>query len=133
MMKGTYYVIEAAVAVFLVVTIFLLLFLSPQKNPEIERANVKNDIYKGLDTLLSKGSLRNQTLNNDATAIKNDLDDFLPVNMQLNVAIYNKSFSNLTAEVVEQTADMVGVSYYVAGDIGNYTPREVRVHVWGFD
>jgi len=132
-MRGTYYTIEAAVAVFLMVSIFLLLFLTPQKNPEIERANIKSDIYKALDTLNSKGSLRSQTLNNDAVSIKNDLDDFLPVNIQLNVAIYNKSFNNLTTEVTEQVTDVVGVSYYVAGDIGNYTPKEVRVHAWGFE
>lgn len=132
-MKGMYYTIEAVVAIFLVVSIFLLLFLTPQKNPEIDRANIKTSIYEALGTLNSKGSLRNQTLNNDATAIKNDLTGFLPVNIQLNVAIYNKSFNNLTAEVTDQTMDIVGVSYYLAGDIGNYTPKEVRVHAWGFE
>ena len=132
-MKGTYYTIEAAVAIFLVVSIFLLLFLTPQKNPEIDRTNVKNDIYKALETLNSKGSLRNQTLNNDVTAIKNDLASFLPVNINLNVAIYNKTFNNLTTEVTDQVMDIVGVSYYIAGDIGNYTPKEVRVHAWGFE
>lgn len=132
-MRGTYYTIEAALAIFLVMSIFLLLFLTPQENPEIDRANLKSDIYKGLDTLLAKGSLRNQTLNNDATAIKNDLDDFLPVDVGLNVAIYNKSFSNLTAEVPDQYSDIVGVSYFIAGDVGNYTPRLIRVHAWGFE
>lgn len=132
-MKGTYYTIEAVVAVFLMITIFLLLFVAPQKNPEIERANVKTDIYKGLETLNSQGSLRNQTLNNDAAAIENDLDDFLPVNLQLNVAIYNRSFHNLTREVTDQPTDMIGVSYYIVGDVGNYTPREIRAHAWGFE
>lgn len=131
-MKGTYYMIEVAITIVLVVSIFLLLFLIPQRNPEIERSNIKNDIYKGLDNLLSKGSLRNQTLNNDPTAIRNDLDDFLSANLQLNVAIYNRS-SNLTAEVSDQPTDIVGVSYYIVGDIGDYTPREVRVHAWGFE
>ncbi len=132
-MKGTYYVIEAALASFLVISIYLLLFEVPQENPEIDRANIKSDIYKGLDTLLSKGSLRNQTLNNDATAIKNDLDDFLPIDVDMNVAIYNKSLNNLTAEVSDQYPDIVGASYFIAGDAGNYTPREIRVHVWGFE
>lgn len=132
-MRGTYYTIEAAMAVFLVITIFLLLFSAAQENPEINRANLKSDVYKGLDTLLAKGSLRNQTLNNDATAIRSDLDDFLPVDVDLNVAIYNKSFSNLTADVSDQQSDIVGVSYFIAGDVGNYTPREIRVHVWGFE
>jgi hypothetical protein len=132
-MKGTYYIIETAIAIFLVTSIFLLLFLSPPKNPEIERANVKNDIYRALETLNAKGSLRNQTLHNDATAIKNDLASFVPFNIQLNVAIYNKSFQSLTTEVSDQQSDIVGVSYYFAGDIGNYTPREIRVHGWGFD
>lgn len=131
-MKGTYYMIEAAFSILMIISIFLLLFSAPQKNPEIQTANVKNDVYKGLDTLLSSGSLRNQTLNNDANAIKNDLDDFLSANIQLNVAIYNGSFSNLTEEVTDQPQDMVGISYYIAGDVGNYTPRELRVHTWGF-
>ncbi|MEM5797228.1 MAG: hypothetical protein QXD72_01740 [Candidatus Aenigmatarchaeota archaeon] len=132
-MKGTYYMIEAVVAIFLVVSIFLLLFLTPTKNPEIERANIKNDIYKALEILNSKGSLRNQTLNNDAAAIKSDLERFLPINIQLNVAIYNRTFNNLTAELTEQFTDIIGVSYYIAGDIGNYTPKEIRVHAWGFE
>ncbi len=132
-MKGTYYIIEAAIAIVLIFTIFLLLFLSPQNNPEISRNNVKNDIYKVLESLNSKGSLRNQTLNNDAVAIKNDLADFLPISISLNVAIYNKSFSNLTAEFTDQVSDIVGVSYYLVGDIGDYTPKEVRVHAWGFE
>jgi len=131
-MKGTYYMIEAAFGIVMMISIFLLLFLTPQKTPEIERANVKSDIYKGLDTLLSGGSLRNRTLSNDANAIEADLDDFLPANIQLNAAIYNRSFSNLTEEVTDQSQDMVGVSYYIAGDAGNYTPREVRIHAWGF-
>ncbi len=132
-MKGTYYTLEAIIAVLLVVAIFLLLFSTPQKNAEIDRANLKNDVYRGLDVLLAKGSLRNQTLSNDATAIKNDLDDFIPVNIQLNVAVYNRSFHNLTAEVGDQLNDIIGVRYYIAGDIGNYTPKEIRVHAWGFE
>ncbi len=132
-MKGTYYTIEAVVAILLVVIIFFFLFITPQKSHEIERANVKNDVYKALEILNSKGSLRNQTLNNDAAAIKTDLSRFLPINVQLNVAIYNKSFNNLTAEVAEQTMDVIGVSYYIAGDVGNYTPKEIRIHAWGFD
>lgn len=132
-MKGVYYTIEAALAVLMMFVIFLLLFVTPQKNPEIDRANLKTDVYKGLDTLLAKGSLRNQTLNNDAVAIENDLDDFLPVTVTLNVEILNRSFQNLTVQTVDQPADIVGVSYFIAGDAANYTPREIRVHVWGIE
>ena len=132
-MKGMYYTIEAMVAILLIVSVFFLLFSTQQKSPEVGRANIKNDIYKALETLDSKGSLINQTLNNDATAIKNDLSSFLPVNIQLNVAIYNKSFNNLTSEVTDQLLDVIGVSYYLAGDVGNYTPKEIRVHAWGFE
>ncbi|MBI2547596.1 MAG: hypothetical protein HYW23_04095 [Candidatus Aenigmarchaeota archaeon] len=132
-MKGTYYTIEAAVAIVMIVTFFFLLFMTPQRNTEIDRANIKTDVYKALDTLGAKGSLRDQVLNNNATGIKSDLAGFLPVTLQLNVAIYNKSFNNLTAEVTDQAADIVGVSYYIVGDIGNYTPKEIRVHVWGFE
>ncbi len=132
-MKGSYYTIEAALAILLVVSIFFILFITPQENPEIERSNIKTDIHGGLETLDLKGSLRDQAIKNNATAIKNDLDDFLPLGIQIHVAIYNESLSNLTAEASDQSGDIVAVSYYIAGDVGNYTPKEIRVHAWEFE
>ena len=132
-MKGTYFTLEAVVSIFLIMSIFLLLFLTPQTNSEIERSNIKNTIYKGLETLNSKGSLRGEVLDNNATGIKTDLQKFVPLNIQLNVALYNKTFNNVTAAVTDQPFDMVGVSYYIVGDVGNYTPKEVRVTAWGFE
>lgn len=131
-MKGTYYTIEAVIAILMIVTIFLLLYKTSPPNPEIDVANVKTQIYDGLDNLKSKGSLREQALDNNATGIKNDLDDFLPLNIELDVTIYNQSFNNVTQTHSEQVEDTVSVSYFIAGDVGNYTPKEIRVHAWGF-
>ncbi|MBI2542793.1 MAG: hypothetical protein HYW24_01255 [Candidatus Aenigmarchaeota archaeon] len=132
-MKGMYYTIEAAIAAVMILSVFLLLFLGPPNNPEVDRANVKSDIYTGLESLNARGSLRQQALNNNATGIKNDLASFLPVDITVSVSIYNKTPSNLTEEVIDQNTDMIGVSYYVVGDVGNYTPKEIRVHAWGFE
>lgn len=132
-MKGAYYTLEAAISAFLIIVIFSFLFLTNPENPELSRANVKNDIYKGLDTLTARGSLRADALNNNATAIQNDLDDFIPSYVYVNVTIFNKTFQNLTSTFDEKTSDTIVVSYLVSGSAGNYTPREVRTYVWGFD
>lgn len=132
-MKAAYYTLEAGISVFLIMTIFLLLVLTTPTNPEIERANIKTDIYKGFEVLNSKGSLRANALDNNATAIKNDLDDFLPKVVSLHVTLFNKSFNNLTESHTEQTVDTITVSYFISGDVGNYTPKEIRTYVWGFE
>lgn len=132
-MKGTYYTIEVAVAVLLVTSIFLLLFLTPETNPEIDRANIRSDMYKGLDILALKGSLRNDVLTNNVSSIKTGLQKYVPFNIQLHVALYNRTFQNITPELSQPTTDIIGVSYYLSGDVGNYTPKEVRVFGWGFE
>lgn len=131
-MKGAYYTLEAAISVFLIMSIFVLLFFTTPENPEFERANTKSDIYKGFDTLNSKGSLRIDAINNNATAIDNDLDDFLPPFASLDITIFNRSFVNLTSPHTEAESDTIVVSYYLAGAAGNYTPREIRAYVWRF-
>ena len=131
-MKGVYYTLEAAISVFLIISFFVLLFFTTPKNPEFERANIKTDIYKGFDALNSRGSLRIDALNNNATAIDGDLDDFLPLFTSLDITIFNRLFVNLTSPHTEVISDTVVVSYYLAGAAGNYTPREIRAYVWGF-
>ncbi len=131
-MKGAFYTIEVIISVLLVMSVFFILFTSPINNPEIERANVKSQMYNGLENLNTIGLLRSYALNNNASGIETELSPYTPLGIQLQVTIYNKSFSNLTEELSDQPLDIVGVSYYIAGEFGNYTPREVRVHAWGF-
>lgn len=131
-MKGAYYTMEAVVAIFLMLSIFTLLFFATPKNPEVERANTKNDIYKGFETLNSKGSLRTDALNNNASAIDGELDDFLPLFTSLDITVFNRTFVNVTSPHTEVTSDTIVVSYYIAGAVGNYTPKEIRAYVWGF-
>ncbi len=132
-MKGTYYMIEAAISIIMVASIFLLLFLTPQTNPEIEKANVKHDLYKGLSILAAKGSLRTDALAHNTTSISSDMQRYVQNNIQLTVVIYNSTFNNVTSNFTQPTTDAVAVSYYLAGDIGNFTKTEVRVYAWGFE
>ena len=132
-MKAVYYNLEAVIAAFLVMGIFLLLFFSIPKSQEVERANLKTDIYRGLEILNEKGSLRVYALENNATTIKNDLRIFLPISVSSHVTIFNKTFNSLTTPFTEETSDTISVSYAIAGNVGNYTPKEIRVYVWGFE
>ena len=131
-MKGSYYTLEAGIAAFMVISIFALLFLITPTNPEVQRANIKNDVYKGLDVLNSQGSLKTNALNNNATAIKTDLAKFISITLSNDVTIYNRTFVNVSSSFSARSTDTIVVSYFIAGNDGNYTPREIRAYVWGF-
>lgn len=70
-------------------------------------------------------------MDNDATSIKNDLAAYVS-NLDYDVVIYNRT-SNLTAVPTITSNDVISVSYFLAGDAGNYSAKEIRVFVWGFD
>jgi protein-disulfide isomerase len=127
-MKGQMLTLEAIIAIVMVVSILLLIFRQPPSTPEFKVANYKLRVYKGLK-VLENFDLRKDTLNNDATSIKQDLAIYVPPELNYEVVIYNKT-SNLTAVPTIDSEEVATVSYFLAGDVDNYAPREVRVYLW---
>ena len=131
-MKGSFYVLESAIAVILMVTTLAFVLQTPSQSPELSKVNYKLKVYDGLKISETVGDLRKNTLENNAAAIKAELDLYIPASLDYDVAIYNKT-SNTTAVPTISSEDVTTVSYFLAGWVGNYTPREVRVFVWGLD
>lgn len=131
-MKGSFYVLESAIAIILMVTALTFVLQRMPEALELSKVNYKLKVYDALKISESVGDLRKNTLENNAAAIKTELGSYIPVFLSYDVAIYNKT-SNITAFPSIDSDDVITVSYFLAGRIGNYTPREVRVFVWGFD
>ena len=131
-MKGSFYTIEAAIAAVMMIVTLAFFFQKPPETLELSKANYKLKIYDALKLSEGVGDLRKNALDNNATAIESELGSYIPVYLDYSVAIYNKT-TNLTAVPDISAENIITVSYFLAGKVGNYTPKEVRVFAWGFD
>lgn len=129
-MKGISFTFEAAIASILLLSV-IIFFFKPLQSSQTSELNHKVAAYNGLKISDEAGRLRENALENNATAIKNDLSTYISY-LDYDVVIYNKT-SNLTATPSVSIKDVISVSYFLAGDVGNYSANEVRVFLWGFD
>lgn len=129
-MKGISYILEAFIA-----STFLLLalafFFRTMPASDTSMANYKKLAYDGLKVLSEEGKLRQYVLDNDVDTIKSRMSAYIS-HLSYDVVIYNRT-SNITAVPTITDNNVISVSYFFAGDAGNYSAREVRVFVWGFD
>jgi hypothetical protein len=129
-MKGISYTFEAVIAAtFLLLA--LVFFFRPMPTTDPSLANYKKMAYDGLKVLSDEGKLRQYVLDNDVDTIESRLSTYVS-NLNYDVVIYNRT-SNLTVIPTITDNDVISVSYFFAGDVGNYSAREVRIFVWGFD
>jgi hypothetical protein len=129
-MKGISLTFEAAIASILLLSV-IIFFFKPLQSSQTSEVNHKVAAYNGLKISDEAGGLRENALENNATAIKNDLSAYISY-LDYDVAIFNKT-SNLTAVPSISLKDVISVSYFLAGDVGNYSASEVRVFLWGLD
>jgi hypothetical protein len=129
-MKGISYILEAVIAsTFLLLA--LVFFFRPMPSSDTSIMNYKNMVYDGLKVLADEGKLRQYVLDNDVDTINSRMSTYVS-HLNYDVVIYNKT-SNITAVPIITDNNVISVSYFFAGDAGNYSAKEVRVFVWGFD
>lgn len=131
-MKGVLFSVESIIAVGILVITFFFLFGHPLPSVENSKENFKLQVINGLDVLKNSGELRNDALNNNASSIKNKMSSHIPVFINYNVTIYNET-ANTTSIPSIVASNLVTISYFLAGDVGNYSAREIRVYLWGFE
>jgi len=132
-MRGQLYTLESIIAILMMFFIIIFLFQNPSSLPEFEKINYKLKAYNGLKALEKTSELRRHTSNNNATAINESLDPFIPSFLSRAVVIFNDT-SNLTVKPsLTGMSESISVSYFLSGDIDDYRPRDVRVYMWGFD
>ena len=131
-MKGQIYTLEVTIAILMILSIVIFLFLNPPASPEYNLINYKMNAYTGLETLERTGELRKYVGDNNATAINASLNSYIPNFLSRTVVIFNDT-TNLTAKPsLSNINDSISVSYFLAGDFDDYNPREVTVYMWGY-
>lgn len=131
-MKGTLYMLESAIAILLMLTTLALVLRQPQETQELDIINYKLKVYNALEISDDVGDLRRHVLDNDVNAIKDDISTDVPPYLNYEIALYNKTGA-LTNEPTINSKNIITVSYFLAGHVGSYSPKEVRVFIWGFD
>jgi hypothetical protein len=131
-MKGLLFTLESFMAILMLFFIIILLFQNPPTSPEFKRINYKLNVYNGLMTLEKTGELRKDAVNDNATSIQNKLNPYLPGFLNCSVVIYNDTTNITVKPVLTNENETLSVSYFLTGDVDNFKPREVRVHIWGY-
>jgi hypothetical protein len=130
-MKGVLFSVESIIAVGVLVLIFVFLFGRPLPSVETSKENFKLKTLDGLEAIKNTGELRKDALDNNASSIKTKLVPYVPAFLNYEVAIFNET-SNTTPIPSIEAKDIITVSYFLAGDVGNYSAHEVKVYLWGF-
>ena len=131
-MKGTFHTLEAAIASIMMMMTLVFVFQRSPDILELSKANYKVKIYNALKISDDTGDLRKNAVDNNASSIESEINSYIPIYLDYSVTIYNKT-SNLTDVPSISSENVITVSYFLAGRVGNYVPKEVRVFLWGFE
>jgi hypothetical protein len=121
--------IEAFIAASLVIGAILFPTIGIKKSELLSELKIKQDVFNILKTLDNIGSLRRYALENNATAIENEIEKIGNPFYKYKVVIYNQT-TNLTDASLTKQQRIMSISYFLAGDYGNFAIREVRVYIW---
>jgi len=131
-MKGQIYTLEVGISILMILLIVIFLFQNPPATPEYNIINYKMKAYEGLETLEQTGELRRYVADNNATAINESLNPYIPTFLSRAVVIFNDTTNLTTKPSLNGVNNSVSVSYFLAGDFDDYKPRDVRVYLWGY-
>lgn len=139
MSKGVLLTVEAVVAILMILFIVVFIYRNPRETASLRDVDLKIKVYDGLVALDRSADLRKGVIENDVAKIKRELDPFIPDYVTFEVVLYNSTQNSTIANTtnypssIDNQSYVLVVSYLVAGHVENYTPRDVRVFMWGFD
>jgi hypothetical protein len=125
-MKGMTKVLEAAIAILMVLVIYVTIFSSPITTPDFESINIQLRAFNALKSLDQNNELRALVLQNDTVDISNKLSPLMPASINYQVSICGLT---CTAPVINSTRSF-SVNYIISGDYGNFNPEQVIVYMW---
>jgi len=131
-MKGQMYTLEAAIAVIILLSFLIFLWRFPVTTTEDEKINYKLKLLNALKALDEANELRKDAINGNVSSLKSKLSSFVPAYLNFSITIFNET-TNVTSKPKIQDSDVISVSYFISGDIGEFDPREIIVHLWGFE
>ena len=130
-MKGQLYVLESAIGILIILSILLLFFRTP-RIPEFKSINYKLKAYEALQIMKVNGDLRRDAIDANVTSIKSKLSPYLPSFLNYSLTVFDQNGNLTPIPSSLNKKDMVCVSYLLAGNFDEYSPRIVKVCLWGF-
>ncbi len=128
-MKGLLRTLEAVLGILVILVTFLFLYTGQGPIPDIEVGNLKLVAMNSLAAIDKNNELRQQALVNDTAAIKAKLEKYIPAGFDYDVFV-----CNLNCPVPTVAAKrIVSAEYLIAGDVNNFTTRQIVLHVWSND
>jgi len=131
-MKGQMYTLEAVIAVIILLSFLIFLWKFPVIITEDERINYKLKLLNALKALDEANELREDVINGNISSLKSKLSSFIPTYLNFSITIFNETI-NVTSKPKIQDSDVISVSYFISGNIGEFEPREIVVYLWGFE
>jgi len=101
MRKGILQSLEAVIAILMVLTFFVILFITKGPLPEFETVSWKLKGFNSLKVLDDNNKLRRYALTNNTLRIKEELQSFLlPLNYEITICSDTCTYPNITAEKI---------------------------------
>lgn len=125
-MKGLLKSFEAILAVLMILTVFIIFFLTGQEFPEFETVIWRNRGFVALRGLDFSNELRDLVVANDTDTLEDKLSDLLPAGLN-----YETVICDLTCGQPDITADtLTTVTYLMVGREDLFQPRQVLLYMW---
>ena len=126
------YMLESAISVLIMITTLALVMRQPINRGELDIANYKLSVYNSLIVSESIGELRSNVYNLNPDAIENDIESYSQSSLDYDIVIYDENGA-LTEEPSLVSDNVITVSYFLSGKVGNYEPRKIKVFISGFE
>ena len=127
MAKGQLRVLEALIAIILMIGVSAWMFSFPPSLPQ-EIPDLKLKLLQALRSLDEAGELRKLAFTNNVSALEQEIFPYVPRTFDFEVLICE--LSQACEYSVEGAKDVYGVSYFLSSYLQNFSPREVRVYAW---
>lgn len=124
--KGMLKTLEAVIAILMILTVFFIYFGSKGVFPEFSTLNTEWKGFYALKNLDESNKLRSDALANNTVSIQNNLQPLLPPEVSYQVFICQTN----CGKPAVNSEKMISVTYFIAGDIDNYSPRQIILYMW---
>ena len=119
-------ILEAVIAILMILTTVVVYFGSKESFPEFESTNRGMRAFHALKVLDQNNKLRLDVIANNTRNIENNLRSLIPSEINLQVFVCQTS----CGKPAIQSEKMASVIYLVAGDIDDFKARQIILYMW---
>lgn len=124
--KGLMKILEAVIAILMILTIVVIYFGGKESFPEFSSINNGIRAFYALKVLDQSNKLRSDVVSNNTRNIENNLKPLMPGEISFQVFVCQTD----CGKPAVQTENMISVNYLISGDIDSFKPRQIVLYMW---